>query len=86
MPYAIAFYALMSVVAFLLYGADKRRAKKKLWRTPESVLLGVGVLGGALGALIGMKTFRHKTRHWYFWAVNVLALALHVAALVRFFF
>ena len=86
MPYAIVFYALMSVVAFLLYGADKRRAKKKLWRTPESVLLGVGVLGGALGALVGMKTFRHKTRHWYFWAVNFLSLALHVAVLIYFFF
>ena len=74
-------YAAMSVLALLLYGADKRRARKKRRRTPESVLLGVGLLGGALGALLGMELFRHKTKHWYFWAVNLLALALQAALL-----
>ena len=64
MEYAIVFYALMSIVAFFLYGIDKRKAKKKRWRTPESVLLGVGRFGGAVGALVGMHFFRHKTKHW----------------------
>ena len=86
MEYAILFLIVMSVVAFILYGADKRKAKKRRWRTPEAVLLGVGFFGGAVGALLGMNFFRHKTRHWYFWAVNLLSLALHVAVLVIFFF
>ena len=86
MEYAILFLIVMSVVAFILYGADKRKAKKRRWRTPEAVLLGVGFFGGAVGALLGMNFFRHKTRHWYFWAVNLLSLALHVALLVIFFF
>ena len=74
--------AFMSIVAFILYGVDKRKAKREAWRIPEAVLLGWGFFGGACGALCGMKVFRHKTKHWYFWAVNILGLILHIAAVV----
>ena len=77
-----AFIFLMSVIAFILYGVDKRKAKKEMWRIPEAVLLGWGFFGGAIGALCGMKVFRHKTKHWYFWVVNILGLILHIAAIV----
>lgn len=70
---------VMSVVAFFFYAADKKKAKKGKWRIKESVLLGLGIFGGAIGALAGMNCFRHKTKHWYFWAVNVVALIVHVA-------
>lgn len=73
------FIAVMSLAAFVLYGADKRRARKKQWRIKESVLLSVGFFGGALGAVIAMKLFRHKTKHWYFWAVNALGLVIQIA-------
>lgn len=46
--------------------SDKARAKKKVWRIPEKVLLGVALLGGSFGSWIGMKKFHHKTKHWYF--------------------
>jgi uncharacterized membrane protein YsdA (DUF1294 family) len=69
----------MSIVAFFAYMFDKRKAKNNKWRTKESVLLGLGVFGGAVGALLGMKCFRHKTKHWYFWAVNIVALLVHIA-------
>ena len=75
----LLFCAGMSVIAFFAYGIDKRRAKKNKWRTPEAVLFSFGIFGGALGALLGMKFFHHKTRHWYFWVINVLALALQIA-------
>lgn len=74
--------AFMSIVAFILYGVDKRKAKREAWRIPEAVLLGWGFFGGACGALCGMKVFRHKTKHWYFWTVNILGLILHIAAIV----
>jgi uncharacterized membrane protein YsdA (DUF1294 family) len=74
--------AFMSIVSFILYGVDKRKAKREAWRIPEAVLLGWGFFGGACGALCGMKVFRHKTKHWYFWAVNILGLILHIAAIV----
>ena len=74
-----AFVFLMSLVAFILYGADKKKAKKSAWRIPEAVLLNFGFFGGAIGALLGMKAFRHKTKHWYFWVVNILGLIWQVA-------
>lgn len=70
---------LMSLVAFFAYWSDKRKAKNGKWRTKESVLLGLGALGGAIGAIAAMNCFRHKTKHWYFWAVNIIALIAHIA-------
>ena len=75
-------YALLSVLALLLYAGDKKKAKKKRWRTPESLLLGIGFFGGAAGALLGMILVRHKTKHWYFWAVNLVGLLWQAALLV----
>ena len=80
--YLLIFYAAVSVIAFFAYGIDKRRAKRKKWRIPESLLLGLGVFGGAVGALIGMNLFRHKTRHLYFWLINLLALSAQIALLL----
>ncbi len=77
-----AVIAVMSIVAFILYGVDKKKAQKGAWRIPEAVLLGWGFFGGAVGALCAMNAFRHKTKHWYFWVVNVLGLILHIAAIV----
>lgn len=65
---------LISLVAFWQYASDKMRAKNDLWRIPEGALLALGFFGGAIGALIGMNWLRHKTKHWYFWVVNVLGL------------
>ena len=70
---------LMSFIAFVLYGVDKFKAKRNLWRIKESVLLLFGFLGGAVGALVGMNLFHHKTKHWYFWAVNILGLIWQLA-------
>lgn len=74
-----AFIFLMSLVAFILYGVDKKKAKKGAWRIPEAVLLNFGFFGGAIGAMIGMKAFRHKTKHWYFWFFNILGLIWQIA-------
>ena len=75
----LAAYALLSVIAFCFYAADKKKAKKGAWRIPEKVLLGLGFLGGSIGALLGMKLLRHKTKHWYFWAVNIAGLLWQIA-------
>ena len=76
MLYYLIFVAVMSLISFILYGADKSKAKKNKWRIKESVLLGFGFFGGAIGALLGMSAFRHKTKHWYFWVVNILGIAV----------
>ena len=69
-------YAMVNVIAFTLYGIDKRRAKKNLWRIRErTLLLATGLFGG-VGAWLGMKVFRHKTQHMVFKVlVPVMAIA-----------
>ena len=47
-------------------GIDKRRARKRAFRIPEATLFLIALIGGSIGSIIGMYTFRHKTRHWYF--------------------
>ena len=80
--WAFALYLLvMSLIAFVQYGRDKRLAKRGARRTPEKVLLGVGFFGGAIGALLGMQTFRHKTKHWYFQLFFPLMLVVQIALL-----
>lgn len=81
MKYYLIFLAVMSAAAFILYMADKKKAQKGKWRIKEAVLLGTGLLGGAVGALAAMKIFRHKTKHWYFWAVNIIGLLAQAAVL-----
>ena len=72
--YLLIAYLAVSLLTLILYGADKRKAKKGAWRVPENVLLGFSFFGGAVGGLLGMALFRHKTKHWYFWLVNILGL------------
>ncbi len=57
---------LVNLIAFILYGVDKYKAKKQLWRIPEATLLLFSVLGGGMGSLLGMTAFRHKTKHTKF--------------------
>ena len=57
------YLVLINALAFGLMLADKRRARKKIWRIPESTLMVTALLGGSLGALVGMYTAHHKTRH-----------------------
>lgn len=57
----------INLTAFALMGVDKRRAKRRgARRIPERTLFLSALMGGALGAVLGMWVFRHKTRHWYF--------------------
>lgn len=74
-------YAVISLITFLFYGRDKRLARRHEWRVPEKTLLGLGLLGGAAGALLGMQVFRHKTKHWYFWVLNLFGLVWQAALL-----
>lgn len=57
---------LASLILFLTMGADKGRAKKGKRRIAEKTLFAWALLGGAPGGWLGMKVFRHKTKHWYF--------------------
>lgn len=74
-PMAGLYLVLANLVGFLLMAADKRRARSGAWRIPEHTLFAVALLGGSLGAWVGMYCFRHKTRHWRFVVGMPLILA-----------
>ena len=79
----LAYLLLINAAAFLLTLADKRKAKKNRWRIPERTLIGSAVLGGSVGALLGMYTFRHKTKHLKF-TLGVPAILIAQLALAVF--
>ena len=72
----------VNLVSLTLYGLDKLKAKKGLWRIRESTLLLIAALGGSVGALLGMEVFRHKTKHWQFKVLVPVFLVLHLALAV----
>lgn len=78
----IVYLVIINLLAFFLYGIDKWKAKADKWRVSEKTLLVVAVIGGSLGALIGMQIFRHKTQHWKFRILVPLFLILHAALLL----
>ena len=60
---ALIYLAVINVVTFFMYGIDKWKAKKSKWRIREAALLGLAVLGGSIGAWLGMQVWHHKTQH-----------------------
>lgn len=67
MRYFALYLAAVNFITFFAYGADKRRAKiPGARRVPEKTLFALALLLGSAGALLGMRVFHHKTRHWYF--------------------
>lgn len=65
-----------SILDYVLMGVDKWKAKRERWRVPEKTFFLVAVLGGSLGAILGMYAFHHKTRHWYFkWGLPAILIA-----------
>lgn len=63
MKYFLLYLLLINAAAFVLMLVDKVKAKKNRWRISERTLMLSAALGGSVGALLGMYTFRHKTKH-----------------------
>ncbi|MBQ4610189.1 MAG: DUF1294 domain-containing protein [Clostridia bacterium] len=78
----IMIIAGMSFVLFAMMGIDKALAKGGAWRVPEKTLFLLALLGGALGGIIGMYFFRHKTRHLSFKAGLPVLLIINIACCI----
>lgn len=74
----IIYLVLINAAAFILMLADKQKARKNRWRIPEATLMGVALLGGSIGAIIGMYAVRHKTKHLKFSVGLPVILAIQV--------
>ena len=73
---------LINAAGLLFMLTDKRRARQNRWRIPEATLMGIAAAGGSFGTYVGMKLFRHKTRHPKFAFGIPALLAVHVILLV----
>ena len=74
--YLLWYLAAVNLVTFTVYGVDKAKARRGAWRVPEKTLFLLPLLGGSVGALLGMLIFRHKTKRWYFvWGIPLILLA-----------
>lgn len=79
--YVILFFLIINLIGFFAMYIDKKRAINKQWRISESTLILISIVGGSLGTILGMKLFRHKTRHLKFNTGVPLILALQLAIL-----
>ncbi len=76
----------VNVVTFFVYGIDKLKAKRSKWRISEAALLLLAVLGGSIGAWLGMKVWHHKTMHKKFKFGIPLIIILQVAIIIAMSF
>lgn len=87
--YCILFYLiLINIITFIAFGLDKQRARRNKWRISEAALLMLAVLGGSLGAEIGMYGFHHKTRHprFFLGVPAILLLQICLIFFIRLYF
>ena len=59
----LLYIVLINILTFFIYGIDKLKAKKSKWRVSENTLIGTAIIGGSIGAWLGMKIWHHKTLH-----------------------
>ena len=77
-----SYFAAINLIGFALMGIDKHKAKKRAFRIPEATLFIIAVIGGSIGSILGMYTFRHKTRHRSFVYGMPFILLVQIALIV----
>lgn len=80
--YSMYYLLAINIVSFFLYGIDKYKAKKGRWRISEATLLMMAVIGGSIGAWVGMRLWHHKTMHKKFKYGIPLIIILQVCLVV----
>ena len=86
MKYLLIYLLLINLTGFFAMFLDKQKAKKGKWRIPEKTLFLFAFLGGSLGTTLGMHSFHHKTKHWYFKFGMPLILILQIAGALYLLF
>ncbi len=83
--YILSYILIINFITFLVFGEDKRRARKQLWRISEKTLMLLAAAGGSIGAAAGMRIFHHKTKKRLFRAGIPIFIILHVFAVLVYF-
>lgn len=84
--YIFIYLLIINVIAFISMYIDKQRAINHKWRIKEATLLCLAILGGSLGAYLGMKTFRHKTKHLKFTLGVPIIIFLQISSYILFIY
>lgn len=80
----IIYFVIINILGFVIMGIDKNRAKKNLWRVKEKTLFLIAGIGGSVGSILGMRYFRHKTKHLKFTIGMPFLLFIHICILIYF--
>lgn len=80
--YILIYFALINLLAFIMFWVDKRAAQNGQWRISEKALIIVSMLGGSVGSLISMNIFRHKTKKMKFILGIPIILILQIAFII----
>lgn len=84
--YVTIYLLAINLIGFLAMGIDKLKAKKDWWRIPEGTLMMLCLCGGGIGTIVGMYTFRHKTKKLKFSVGMPTILIAEIALIIYFFF
>ena len=82
---SLTYLFIINLLGFFIMLIDKQRAIHKEWRIPEKTLIGISILGGAIGMLLGMSNFRHKTKHKKFTIGVPIILLMHIGLIILYF-
>lgn len=77
--YLLNYLVIINIIAFIVYGIDKLKAKKGKWRITEATLLLLAIIGGSIGAWCGVKVWHHKTLHKKFRYGIPLIIVIQIA-------
>ena len=75
----LIYLLIVNIIGFFAMGIDKFKAKNNMWRTKEKTLFTIAMIGGSIGAILGMYTFRHKTKHTSFIVGFPIILIVQIA-------
>lgn len=82
MKLLIIYLLIINALGLVFMLADKRKARHGAWRIPEATLMGIAAIGGSYGSFLGMRLFRHKTKHAKFYIGIPLCMIVHTAVLI----
>ena len=78
----ILYLLVVNIIGFLMMGIDKWKAKNNAWRIPENSLFSIAAIGGSIGTILGMYTFRHKTQKLKFTVGMPAILVLEIILII----
>lgn len=85
MKFILIYIVFINSLLFSLMGIDKEKAKLKKWRISEKTLFLLALFGGGIGGIIGIYTFRHKTKHLKFTLGFPIIIVFQLIVILLFF-